>query len=158
MLALVFALMSVGVSAAAPALECRVAPSPSSGARVVTFTLRNVGQRPVAVLDWNTPLEQMPADVFRIRREGGPLLGWHGPKVKRGDPVADDYVTILPGAEVSEEVDLGLGYELKEPGRYRVELAVRLHDVTVPRSAPRPRSRHRGQDLACPAIELTVKE
>src|SRR6185503_423223 len=79
----------------------------------VRFRLRNRGRAPVAVLDWNTPLEGLLADMFTIRRAGGAGVGWSGPSIKRGDPDAGDYVTIAAGGEVTEDVDLALGYDLQ---------------------------------------------
>jgi peptidyl-Lys metalloendopeptidase len=141
-----------------PVLECVLARSASPAARPVllAFTLRNRGTEPVAVLDWHTPLEGLLADVFEIRRDGGPPIPYRGPMVKRADPSADDYVVIGPGEEAVGEVEPGLAYDLSEPGRYRIALRAGLHDAAPPSEVPRPRDAHRSRALDCPALEIDL--
>ena len=143
-----------------PRLECRVEavgqyqvgqPVP------VRFRLRNRGRFPVAVLDWNTPLEGLLADVFTVKLPGGRPLPWNGPSIKRGEPEAAEYVIIASGGSVVEDVDLTLGYDLRAPGRYKVALRLKLHDVIQPAHAPRPRSRHQPVSLACRGVAITIR-
>jgi hypothetical protein len=143
-----------------PRLECRleaIGPYQAGQPVPVRFRLRNRGRRPVAVLDWNTPLEGLLADVFTVRLHGGPPLPWNGPSIKRGEPEAEEYVTIASGAFVTEDVDLALGYELRAPGRYEVALRLTLHDVVEPARAPRARRRHRSLSLPCGGLEITIR-
>ncbi len=148
-------------AAAATLLSCALEAVPPyrAGEPVpVRLRLRNRGRAPVAVLDWNTPLEGLLADMFVIRREDGTGVTWNGPSIKRGDPAAGDYVTIAAGREVTENVDLALGYDLQAPGRYTVELReLRLHDVASPAQVPRPRSRHQARSLDCGRLEILIR-
>jgi len=159
----VFAMVPAGAPVsvgARPRLECRVEavgqyhvgqPVP------VRFRLRNRGRFPVAVLEWNTPLEGLLADVFTIRLHGGVRLPWNGPSIKRGEPEAAEYVTIASGGSIAEDVDLALGYELRAPGRYKVALRLTLHDVIQPAHGPRPRSQHQPVSLTCRGVEITIR-
>ena len=123
----------------------------------VRFRLRNRGRLPVAVLDWNTPLEGLLADVFTVQLPGGRRLPWNGPSIKRGEPEAAEYVTIAAGDSRAEDVDLTLGYDLRAPGRYKVALRLKLHDVIQPAHAPRPRSQHQPVSLTCRGLEITIR-
>ena len=141
-------------------LECRLearAVQPAGGPVLVRIRLRNQGQQPLAVLDWQTPLEGLLADIFTIRpAAGGEPLPYTGPVVKRGDPEADEYVHIPPGGEASEEVDVSLAYDLTRPGVYRVSFRGSLRDVTAPASAPRPRDRHTPLAVTCNTLEIEI--
>jgi peptidyl-Lys metalloendopeptidase len=141
-----------------PVLECGLtrASRPGAGPLVLTFTLRNTGAQPLAVLDWQTPLEGLLADVFEIRLDGGEPIPYRGPMIKRGDPSADDYVVLGPGEAASGDVEPGLAYDLGRPGRYRIALRPRLHDVAAPSAVPRPRSAHQARELGCPALEIEL--
>jgi hypothetical protein len=142
-----------GMTTQAPRLECALVALPGPAA-VLRFTLQNKGDAAVAVLDWNTPLEGVLADVYVIRRDGGAPIRYRGPSIKRGDPEAGEYVTIGPGESVSEDVDLGLAYDVQPPGRYEIELRLRLHDVAPPSAVPRVRDAHEPRSLACPVVTL----
>ncbi len=124
----------------------------------VRFRLRNRGRLPFAVLNWNTPLEGLLADTFAIRRAGGARLPWNGPTIKRGDPEAEEYVTVAAGGDVTADVDLALGYDIRAAGRYSIGLRLRLHDVAAPGAEiPRPRSRHASRSLDCGRLEIVVR-
>lgn len=148
------------VGAPRPQLHCSIAAVGryQAGQPVpVRFRLQNRGPSPIAVLDWNTPLEGLLADVFTVQRRGGRRQPWNGPSIKRGEPEAAEYVTIAAGASVTEDVDLALGYDLRAPGRYKVALRLRLHDVVEPADAPRPRSRHEPASLDCRGVAITIR-
>jgi hypothetical protein len=123
---------------------------------LVRFTLRNRSARPVSVLTWQTPLEGLLGDVFRVRKDGGEPLPYRGPMVKRGDPDADDYVRLAPGAEATEEVDVALAYDLTSPGRYAISFRGLLMDIAPPSSAPRPRGRHRAVHVDCGGVDVEI--
>src|SRR5262245_2973985 len=90
-------------------LTCTLARSSPRGAPLVLeFTLTNRGDRPLAVLDWNTPLEGMVGDAFVIRLDGGDALPYRGPLIKRGDPEREEYVEVAPGKAATASVEPGL--------------------------------------------------
>jgi hypothetical protein len=140
-------------------LACRLSAAgahPAAGPVTVRFVLKNTGSREVAVLTWQTPLEGLLGDVFRITTADGKEIPYRGPMVKRGDPDADEYVRIPPHGEASGEVDAAAAYDLSRPGRYTVSFRGSIHDVSEPKSAPRPRSAHEPAALECPAVEIEV--
>jgi len=81
-------------------LECAMSVSPRVrvGEPVeLTFRLRNPGAQPVYVLDWHTPLEGLLSNCLKVTR-GGVEIPYQGPMFKRGEPDADSYVALAPGA------------------------------------------------------------
>jgi hypothetical protein len=155
------ALLAAAVAAtpAPPQLECRLtaAPSVAAGSPVlVKFAVKNSGSRPLSVLVWQTPLEGLLGDVFRVTQADGTVIPYHGTTAKRGDPESDEYNLVPPQREASGEVDVALAYDLSRPGRYTISFRGALVDVAEPREVPRPRDRHRALPLSCPALELEI--
>ena len=160
-----FAILSAGLAAAVvlasktpPPLECRLtapASAPAGGPLLVRFTLKNRSSRPLSVLTWQTPLEGLLGDVFRVIPLGGEALPYLGPMVKRKAPEGEEYVRLAPGGEASEEVDLAAAYELT-PGRYSVSFVGRILDVASPAEAPRPPGRHRPVSVSCRPLEIEI--
>ncbi|WP_374567816.1 hypothetical protein [Ideonella sp.] len=161
---LAFAMASSSSFAASPAtaLRCALAaPAPAAVGQPVLlrFTLTNAGTAPLQVLRWNTPFEGAWFAPFVTVTRGGRTLPFQGPMVKRAEPQAADYLRLDAGQSVQAEVDLALPFDLSKPGRYKVQPRVRLIDVFDAASGdavPRPREKHQGADLACPAVELTI--
>ena len=113
-------------------VEARLEAAPRAvGGASVNFTLTNRGSQPVSVLKWHTPLEGIRNDIFQILHEGKPVP-YVGPMVKRGQPTAEDFVTLAPGETVSAVVDLGAVYAFPEPGQYEVRYDPKLLDAGRP--------------------------
>lgn len=154
------AFMSMGGSAnellPAKALSCTLSVAqPSAGARVVTlsFTLRNGGDRPVAVLGWNTPFDGWFGEYLDVTRDGT-RVPYEGPVAKRGAPAADDYVTVRARGQRTARIDLALVYSVTQAGRYRVTFRGLLHDIRVDGTS-RPTGLNPAS-LACGAAEFSV--
>ena len=141
------------------ALECSLSVPPHVRAGepvMLRFGLRNPTAQPLAVLTWNTPLEGFFGNYLQVTRDGAEVL-YTGPMVKRGDPDASSYVTVAPGGSAERQVELSLAYDMKVPGKYRVEMRGEALDVaTPPSSVPRPREQHRAVPLQCPPVETVV--
>ena len=105
---------------------------------MLRFRLTNRTPRTLYVLDWHTPLEGVLANMLRVRHEGQERL-YRGPLLKRGDPQAEDYRALAPGASVEEEIDVALGYDTDAPGRYFIAFRGPLMDVAQG-EAPVPRT------------------
>ncbi|MBY0489321.1 MAG: hypothetical protein K2R93_05725 [Gemmatimonadaceae bacterium] len=152
---------SAMAQAGPPRLACavRVPPVVVSGARVpLTMTVRNRGAAALAMLTWGTPFEDGWFEPFvRVTRAGAPLA-FGGAMVKRGDPEADEYLSIAPGQRRQASVDLALVFDLSVPGRYVVTPQVTIHDaVTLPASLPRARAAHAALPLACAPVTFEVR-
>jgi len=159
LLATLTALVALSGGKPAPPLECRLSSAaihPAAGSVTVRFVLKNTTSRELAVLTWQTPLEGLFGDIFRITTAGGNEIPYRGPMVKRGDPEAGEYVRIPPNGEVSGEVDAAAAYDLSRQGRYTVSFRGRIHDVSEPKSIPRPRSAHRPASVECRALAIEV--
>jgi uncharacterized protein (DUF58 family) len=148
------------VPAVSTKLECSLSVPPR--ARVgeplmLRFRLTNRSAQPVYVLNWLTPLEGLLGDILKVTR-GETAIAYQGPKVKRGDPEADEYVTLAPGDSAEAEIDVTLAYELTQPGRHRIAFSREgLMDVTTSRAeVPRPLAKHRAFPLQCAAVETEL--
>jgi hypothetical protein len=143
-----------------PTLECRVEPrSPLTvgGPAEIRVVLTNPSREPVWFLRWNTPFEGWRGTIFTVMAPDGTEIPYAGPMVKRGDPSRDEYVQIPPGGEVDAMVDLSNVYDLREPGRYRLQVTGGIADWTTDgASVPRPREQHQGMELGCGEITLEV--
>jgi peptidyl-Lys metalloendopeptidase len=120
------------------------------------FQLTNRTAQPLSVLKWRTPLEGLMGKDFQVTRDGTEVA-YQGRMVKRGNPSADAYVTLAPGASVDAQVELSQAYEMKQPGRYRIAFHGELMDV-VEKQAEVPRSLEQLQSrpVSCPAVETTL--
>ena len=141
-------------------LECAMSASPRvrAGEPVeLTFRLRNPGAQPMYVLNWHTPLEGLLSNCLKVTR-GGVEIPYQGPMFKRGDPDADSYVALAPGAAAEQKIEASLAYDFSQPGTYRIEFRGPLMDVaTRQEEVPRPLARHSATPVQCPAVETTVE-
>jgi peptidyl-Lys metalloendopeptidase len=144
-------------SAASAPLECTLSVAPSVRAgepMMLRFQLTNRGAQPLYVLDWHTPLEGLLANMLQVSRAGGAELPYQGPMAKRGNPTAEDYRTLAPGASVEGEIDVGLAYETGAPGRYRIAFRGPLMDVAREQAGlPRPLDHHEPMPVSCAPVE-----
>ena len=74
------------------------------------FTLTNNGESAYSVLKWNTPLNDLALDGLTVSRDGEELSP-QGIRMKREDPAASDFLTIVPGETVSSKFDLSSEYD-----------------------------------------------
>jgi uncharacterized protein (DUF58 family) len=142
-------------------LECRLSvPGTVKAGTPVTvgFELRNPTPRALYVLDWHTPLEGLLNDILQVTRlDGGEELSYSGPMMKRGDPSAEDYVTVAPGAAVSASIEASLAYDFSKPGRYRLAFRGPLMDVATDKAGvPHARDGFQSLPVACAPVETTV--
>jgi peptidyl-Lys metalloendopeptidase len=145
--------------AMAATLECvmSVPASVRAGEPVeLRFQLTNRTAQPLYVLTWRTPLEGLWGNDFQVTRDGTDVP-YQGPMVKRGNPGAEDYATLAPGASVDARVELSLAYEMKQPGRYRIAFRGELMDVADKQTdVPRSLDQHRSRPVSCPVVETAV--
>jgi peptidyl-Lys metalloendopeptidase len=87
---------------------------------VAKLSFTNDGAAPMKMLSYlmkansNGNLEE---DIFSVTLNGKPIE-YQGRHVKRGNPTAEDYITIKPGHTVSYKVELSGVYNLKQAGDY----------------------------------------
>ncbi|AGC48418.1 extracellular protease domain-containing protein [Myxococcus stipitatus DSM 14675] len=124
----------------------------------VVFKLTNTTKQPLYVLKWHTPLEGLRNDIFTVTRAGSAAeLSYGGPMMKRGPPDASAYATIAPGESVEGRVDLGLAYELNQPGTYHVTFRGPLMDVTSDAAkVPALSGEFHDTAVKCPPVDITV--
>jgi hypothetical protein len=143
----------------AASLKCElsVAPRLEAGEPVrVTFRLTNPAAQPLYVLNWHTPLEGLLSNCLEISRDGTEIP-YQGPMFKRGDPEAEDYVTLAPGASAENTIEAQLAYDFLQPGTYRIAFKGLLMDVATQQAeVPRPLAQHRALPVQCQAVETAI--
>jgi peptidyl-Lys metalloendopeptidase len=89
---------------------------------LVNVTLSNIeAQKPVRILDWVNPCDSkdqysgMPKDMsfFNISTGGGSAANYIGALIKRGRPVAKNYMLLLPGEQIICTVNIGEFYQFE---------------------------------------------
>lgn len=102
------------------------AKSPGSG--MIDYQLVNNGATTIHVLRWQTPLDGVTSDLFRVTRDGEEVE-YTGPMYKRVAPRAEDYIELKPGEGLSAEVDLSAWYDMRSGGQFEVRYARDAGDV-----------------------------
>lgn len=90
---------------------------------VVRVTVSNPGGKPVKVLKWFTPVDDVEEPLFNVSLDGAPV-SYLGAYYKRPEPKADDYVSLKPGESFTREVNLATYYDLSVTGNYTVRYDV----------------------------------
>lgn len=126
-LILLFSLLAgVTSTGAAPksALSVTIAADKSGFAAsesvLVNVTIANTGQKPVKVLKWFTPVDDVEESLFKITRDGT-AVDYIGADYKRLAPTGNDYLNLKPGESFSRIIDLGQYYDLSASGVYQIE-------------------------------------
>ena len=86
---------------------------------IVHVTISNQNDRPIKVLKWYTPAEDVEEALFAVSVNGVavPYVGAH---YKRPAATGNDYVNLKPGESFTRDVDLGLYYDLSVSGNYQI--------------------------------------
>jgi len=133
-------------------------PQIAGGPTAIRFQLTNRLDQPLWLLRWNTPYEGWRGTILSVRLQGQELP-YHGPMVKRGDPVAGDYLRLRAGESQIVGLDLSQAYDLSKPGLYTVKITGGILDVIQDGTQPpRPRDRFQPVELICNELTLDVKK
>ncbi len=115
-------LIALAGSAAARGLEARIEPitdKSAMGTGQVRYSITNTGDTSVLVLRWQTALNGVDDDLFRVTRDGSRSM-YVGRHYKRGLPQPTDYIEIAAGETKSAVVDLTTYYDMRTAGQYSV--------------------------------------
>ena len=150
------------VEPAAARLRCTLMlPAQAAAGQAVPLRLRiaNPGPTGVHLLVWGTPFEAAWFAPFVSVFRDGTELAYRGAALKRGDPERSEYLYLAPGRSRSATLDLAEAFDLTQPGRYRVEPRLVLHDVLPADAArpPRSRAQHAPQATACAAVTFELR-
>jgi len=105
-------------------VELQISPALAGHEAVMAgVSIVNTGEQPVALLSWYLPGDELQEPVFAVTRDGQPVA-YVGPRVKRAQPDASDFVTVAPGAQSTWEVDLSQFYDFSQTGDYTVEVVL----------------------------------
>src|SRR3954451_7661090 len=142
-------------------LECRMEamhPQTAGGPTGVRFQLTTGRKKPLSMLRWNTPFEGWRGTILSVSIQGREL-SYQGPMVKRGDPIAGDYMSLRAGESQIIGLDLSQGYDMSKPGLYTVKVTGGIQDVIQDGTQPpRPRDRFQPVGLVCNELTLDVKK
>ncbi len=147
-----------GFAPAAEPLRCVMqAPArvPAGAPVPLRFVVTNRSAQALRLLEWNTPFEGWFGAYVEVTRDGI-VLPYRGPMLKRGEPSADEYLSFGAAQTRRATVDLAQPFDLSQPGLYRVQARITLHDVAGARVPQRARALHEARPLACNAVELRI--
>jgi hypothetical protein len=123
---------------------------------MLRFQLTNPTAQPLYVLDWHTPFEGLLNNFLQVTRDGVDIP-YQGPMLKRGDPTAEDYVSIAAGASADAQVEVSLAYDFSQPGHYRIAFRGELLDVATKQpELPHTREQFKALSVQCPPVETTI--
>lgn len=84
------------------------------------FGVKNIGNRPVKVSRYESPLEgRVSAAYFDIAQKKD-RVKYVGPRYYRTPPGKRDYVVLQPGEKLVKEIDLTEGYAFRKGGKYTI--------------------------------------
>jgi hypothetical protein len=142
-------------------LECRMEamrPQIAGGPTGIRFQLTNRLDQPLWLLRWNTPFEGWRGTILSVSLQGRELP-YQGPMVKRGDPLAADYMKLRAGESQIIGLDLSQSYDMSKSGLYTVKVTGGIQDVIQDGTQPpRPRDRFQPVGLVCNELTLDVKK
>lgn len=86
----------------------------------IRFELTNKSATDVMVLKRNTPLEGLRSDCLIVLVDGE-KVPYDGYFVKRKLPDHSEYIRVMKGQTVSNEIDVSEAYDVSRPGNYEVK-------------------------------------
>lgn len=96
---------------------------------MVNVTISNTGKKPVKVLKWFTPADDVEEALFKVTREGM-AVEYVGAHYKRTAPAGSDYLTLKAGESLTRSVSLGAYYDLSVSGIYELEFDADLTSLS----------------------------
>lgn len=121
---------------------------------MLNFELGNKSRKAIYALNWNTPLEGFFGRYLTVTGPQGEVE-YGGAMVKRALPTREEYVILQPGGKVAKAVDLAKAYEMKTPGKYRIEFTGRIADATTGK-IPRAFEQQTAADIDCAPVTLEI--
>lgn len=104
-------------------IKCSLsADSPQNLNNGVRVSFKIQPDQTIRLLTWQTPLEGIMGDLFKVLDSAGKELLYEGPMIKRGAPTDIDYLTIKQNEYQENEVDLSLVYSFKQDEDYQITL------------------------------------
>lgn len=95
-------------------------------------TLTNNSDQDISFLKWGTPFESsISRDVFSIKLNGN-SLPYQGRMVKRGNPTANDFITIKAKSILKQTFDISKAYAFKTKGTYSIIYKLSLLKLETP--------------------------
>lgn len=92
----------------------------------VTFT--NTENKPLQLLKWYLPENNVKESLFNIKKDGGNQV-YFGAHAKRPAPGFTDYLVLQPNQSVTYEMELSGLYDLSKTGSYDVQYSVEYSDL-----------------------------
>jgi hypothetical protein len=114
----------IEVSLSTPAVRNSLHPA------VVAVRLENTGDKPVSIMEWDTPFVEsggrLPRSMFEVMDRAGNEVAYRGTWVNFGRLTMDSFRVIYPGEVLSKEVDLAREYRFEPNASYQVKYVLPL--------------------------------
>ncbi|MDR7272360.1 hypothetical protein J2X20_005034 [Pelomonas saccharophila] len=137
-------------------LSCQFQATPRPDGQVsLQFKLSNNGKRDLHLLRWGSPFEGGWFGPFVKASTAQGELAFQGAMRKRGDPSAQDYLSLPAGQSLTASLTLNDAFTLPPTGKLRLKARWHWHDMMLRGTPPRPRAQHRGLDQDCGEVTLT---
>ena len=106
-----------------PVVEVGIVPDDSEhDGATLAYYVENTSNASIKLLVWGTPFENpLFSNIFSVTRGNQKSL-YLGRLIKRGLPVANNYVMLKPGEKVHTTIDISKHYDMSLPGAYNVML------------------------------------
>lgn len=92
----------------------------------VTFT--NTENKPLQLLKWYLPENNIKESIFKIKRDGQDKV-YFGAHAKRPAPETTDYLILQPDQSVTYSMELSGMYDLSQTGNYDIQYSVEYNDL-----------------------------
>lgn len=97
---------------------------------VVNVRIRNTGDAPVSIMEWDTPLAKaggrLPRSMFEVNDKDGNEVQYRGTWVYLGRLTMESFRLIYPGEVLSKDVDLEKEYRFLPNETYEVTYVLNL--------------------------------
>lgn len=119
---------------------------------VIHVTISNPTNRPVKVLKWFTPAEDVEEPLFTVLRDGQ-AVSYMGAIYKRPAPTSADYISLKAGESLSRDVALSAYYDFSVTGTYTVFYNVASVELSGPKGLLPSKNT---ETLSSNALELKI--
>lgn len=132
----------------------RVEMVPLTGRLEAVVTWTNVGPSTLRLLRWNTPMDGYGDGVMVVAPNGARLTRLGRYNYYGEDPDDAAYLTLAPGGQLVDRIDLAKSFDMSASGTYLVRLYGNVGDVVVGATVPK---KHRWRDVWVETAPVTVQ-
>lgn len=102
----------------------------STDSLTMTFTIKNVSDKKLSLLTWNTPFDGFYSDMFTVMQNGVPV-DYIGMLAYRLPPTEADFMELQPNEELSVDFNLENQYAIYSTGEYTIKYRAEILGVSA---------------------------